>query len=250
MEYRNIFLNPIFWNYFVSIMEVEKSWKCNFSPNILLNNISVDAALYDGNSILKYRRLGAREWMMNDTLWTTTVINACREIAESRSGHFSKVLREYHMLDALADFVEHINCFHKVATIMAGKGQKMPLIQNFLHLHDIDKLDPIMLVGYSEKFEDGKDTLLWNVCVERHIQVNVHHQGNHLWHKKCSKNCTDAKEQALQEMVCDKVSRRLQKNLNGVVGDKMWDVDMQYFNGLPQEWMSKAVELMRQMKLH
>ncbi|KAL1471604.1 hypothetical protein MTO96_039855, partial [Rhipicephalus appendiculatus] len=49
-------------------------------------------------------------------------------------------------------------------------------------IHDIDKLDPIMLAGYSERWEDTKHTALWHVCVRSHFSINTHRQQNELWH--------------------------------------------------------------------
>ncbi|KAH9365589.1 hypothetical protein HPB48_009203 [Haemaphysalis longicornis] len=92
-------------------------------------------------------------------------------------------------------------------------------------VHDVDKLDPIMLVGYCERWEDIRDTALWRACLESHYALNTHHQQNELWHYK-----DDEKEKqrechkALPELLCDKSSRCLQKELNGIVSSKMWSV--------------------------
>ncbi|KAL1443835.1 hypothetical protein MTO96_045805 [Rhipicephalus appendiculatus] len=111
--------------------------------------------------------------------------------------------------------------------------------------HDIDKLDPIMLAGYSERWEDKKDTALWHACLESHYSLNTHHQQNELWHLEDS----DDKEcwKALPELLCDKSSRSLQKELNGVVSPDMWTVQTQFYLGMPEVWLERVTRMAAQL---
>lgn len=231
-----------------------QSWKCNFSDDILIRNLEKDATLYEDDTILRKRRLGVLKWVKNDKQWITVVLGACKEIANNHVGMYSEQLKKLHLLEALDDFVEHLNCFYTVASKMESKGYKVkPLSQQSSQIHDIDKIDPIMLVGYSERFEDNRITSVWNECVNRHTHVNPHHQAHCLWQGNCCNEtdcskCEEIVDKALTEMVCDKVSRKLQKNLHGKVSEDMWDVDEAYFQGLPQKWLYKAFSIMEKMK--
>lgn len=236
-------------------MEVRaKSWKCNFPPEILFKNIKKDAAMYEDDTILFKRRHGILHWLKNETQWINLILGACKEIANGQKGSYSLQLQNLNLLEALDDFVEHLNCFHVVAEIMASKGKPVkPLSQDSSQVHDMDKLDPIMLVGYSERFEDNQVTSVWDACVDRHVHVNPHHQAHCLWRNSCCNGdtcsyCEDLVDKALSEMVCDKVSRRLQKNFNGTISKDMWDVDLLYYKGLPRQWLDKALDIMEEMK--
>ncbi|XP_054718091.1 uncharacterized protein LOC129227540 isoform X2 [Uloborus diversus] len=249
----HVFQDPTFWKHFKNKV-MEKSWKCNFPPQILIDNIQEDSMLYKDPSVFERRRKGVLPWAKNDTQWVQVLLGACQELARGRSGPYSQQLSKLHVLEALEDFVEHLNCFNTVAMVMASEGQPVkPLSQDSSQVHDIDKLDPIMLVGYSERFEDQVSTSVWQKCVERHTLVNPHHQAHCMWHDchcmpPCVANCEKLRSKALREMVCDKVSRRLQKTLNGTLSKDMWDVELTYFDGLPQEWLDRAESMMQGMK--
>lgn len=252
MVVTHVFKDPAFWQHFQHQVQL-RSWKCNFPSDILFKELEKDAVLYHNDTILRKRRQGIMNWMKNDTQWITLILGACKEIADGTVGENCQHLKKLHLLEALDDFVEHLNCFYTVATEMALKGKTVkPLSQDSSQIHDIDKLDPVMLTGYSERFEDNKVTSLWDACVDRHTHVNPHHQAHCLWQDNCCNdtcgNCEDIMEKALSEMVCDKVSRRLQKNLNGVISDDMWNVDLIFFNGLPQNRLDQALNIMKNMK--
>ncbi|GIY79408.1 uncharacterized protein CEXT_801 [Caerostris extrusa] len=209
------------------------------------------------------------------------LFGACDESASQRTGPHSQVLKTLHIFDAFRDFTDHINCFYAVASTMSKLGEVVRPVNQFSyeingidnmddmlltsalpmddkmdqhaseysHIHDIDKLDPVMLVGYSERFEDNIVTSLWDLCVERHVRMNPHHQGHNLWHDLEEDELSrDIRADALREMVCDKVSRRVQKNLNGVMSKDMWDVEIIYYKGLPEDWMENADRIMTLMK--
>ncbi|GFT32036.1 uncharacterized protein NPIL_671681 [Nephila pilipes] len=249
----HIFNDPTFWKFFKLHIQ-SKAWNCNFPTNLLMDTLEEDSNLYMNDTLFRQRRHGALKWVHNDTLWITLVLGACKEIANNLPGIHTKELRDLHMMEAFEDYVDHIDYFSKVASVMKAKGQTVHVFsQDFSHIHDIDKLDPIMMVGYSERFEDNVSTSVWNQCVERHTTVNPHHQAHCLWHDCCLDKkgcffCDDIRIKALREMVCDKVSRRVQKNLGGHMSDKMWDVEVTYFKGLSEEWLQKAMELMHSLK--
>lgn len=248
----HVFKDPAFWQHFQHEVQL-KSWKCIFPSDILTRDMEKDSALYSDDTILKKRRQGVIKWIENDAQWITIILGACKEIANGEIGIYSQQLKTLHLLEAFDDFVEHLNCFYTVASIMKSKGQEVKaLSQHSSQIHDIDKLDPVMLVGYSERFEDNQITSVWEECVNRHTHINPHHQAHCLWQENCCnetcKKCQQIEDRALAEMVCDKVSRRLQKNLNGAVGEDMWNVDVMYFNGLPQKWLDKALKILDSMK--
>lgn len=248
----HVFQNPEFWQLFQFQVQ-RQSWKCNFPADILFQELEKDATLYNDDAIFRSRRQGILNWIKNDTQWINLILGACKEIADGVMGNNCLQLKKLHLLDVLDDFVEHLNCFYTVAVEMRSKGYNVTaLSQDSSAIHDIDKLDPIMMVGYSERFEDNQVTSVWDACVDRHIKVNPHHQGHCLWQENCCNNscgnCQNIMEKALREMVCDKVSRRLQKNLNGVMSDDMWNVDLIFFKGLPEDWLSKALEIITHMK--
>lgn len=259
---KHIFHNPDFWHHFETQVR-SKFIYGNFAPYLLLKTFEKDKALYDDNSIFRKRRLNGIEFVKNDSLWIDIVLGACKEYANGVRGPYSKKLQDTHILDAFEDYVAHLDYFQQVASVMASKGEEVHVFsQNSSEVHDIDKLDPAMLVGYSERFEDQRETSVWNVCVERHTKVNPHHQAHCLWHDCCQilksgnscrssgsdNSCENARNKALREMVCDKVSRRLQKNLGGQMSNDMWNVEAEYFKGIPEVWVDKAVQLMQSMK--
>ncbi|CAL1282790.1 unnamed protein product [Larinioides sclopetarius] len=250
----HIFNDPTFWKYFKNQV-LSKAWNCNFSPSLLTDTLEKDAKLYRNDSVFRQRRTGSLKWVHNDTLWITLVIGACKELANKRQGVYSKELKDLHMLEAFEDFVDHIDYFYKVASVMKSKGHPVHVFgQNSSKIHDIDKLDPVMMVGYSERFEDNVTTSVWNHCVDRHTTVNSHHQAHCLWHDCCQEEvsgctfCGDIRTKALCEMVCDKVSRRVQKNLGGHLSNEMWDVEEAFFKGLPEDYLEKAMEMLQQLK--
>ncbi|KAG8184721.1 hypothetical protein JTE90_019325 [Oedothorax gibbosus] len=386
----NIFLNSAFFHHFQKQILAE-SWKCDFKADILLDNFNRDRELYKDDTIFKQRRERVIPWIDNPHQWNTVILEACRELALQRPSIHSKVLEDLHILEALKDFVEHIQYFYTVASTMSVQGYSFqPLSQNSSKIHDLDKIDPIMLLGYSERFEDNASTSVWDLCVDRHVHVNPHHQVHAIWHnpseevmklysvgdstcrhcgvhdisyrnysedltacrhymennstwkylnkdstscgfrmeneatwklcmkdrntwrycndtnvrehndedtfawslcneddiawKHCNKvdtplvvfnehsnverQCNEGRDcnkvaidlneggsvlthcrvEALREMVCDKVARRLQKTLKGVSSSDMWDVEVAFFDGLPDEWMKKASIMMKKLK--
>lgn len=257
----HILKEPKFWDVFSHEVQDKKSWKCAFPADIIKNNIIEDALLYDDDTIFYKRRQGVAEWIGNDTMWSTIVLGACKELAEKTHGEFVQKLENLHLLEALADFVDHINYFYEVASIMRSRGEEVLVLSpDASPIHDIDKLDPIMLVGYSERFEDNRNTSLWLACLDRHTCKNPHHQAHCMWRDCCRcgtaatnntkvcMGCDNVRSIALREMVCDKVSRRLQKNLDGEVSENMWDTDMNFYEGLSAQWIDKASALLKHLK--
>lgn len=352
MDRTNIFLDGTFFHHFQEQVLAE-SWKCDFPTDILLDNFNRDCELYKDDTIFKQRRKGIIPWIDNPHQWNKVILETCRELALQSPNIHSKLLQDLHLLEALKDFVEHLHYFYMVASTMSLQGYSFqPMSQHSSKIHDLDKLDPIMLLGYSERFEDNASTSVWDMCVDRHVHVNPHHQVHAIWrnpseedvklytvgdsghsnkdsssfgyctkdftdcryHMECERTtkvyCNDAnllehctedssawvlfngdgiarkltnkgdstlkvfnddrycnkdaidlrhftdgetalrhcRVDALREMVCDKVSRRLQKTLQGVVTCDMWDVEAAFFDGLPDEWMKKASMMMKTLK--
>lgn len=249
MNKNQIFHDFFFWQHFQKQVQ-NKFWKCDFSNNTLLDTLTPDSKLYKDDAIFLKRRQNVLIWLENESQWETIILGACAEAASQRLGPHCQILKNLHVLEAFSDFAEHLNCFYSVASTMSIQGEVVQAVSQYSsEVHDIDKLDPVMLVGYSERFEDNISTSVWDMCVERHIRVNPHHQGHEVWHTMDEDDSTrNIKAAALREMVCDKVSRRMQKNLNGVQCKDMWNVDTVFFQGLPQDWMDKADGLMRIMK--
>ncbi|CAL1274865.1 unnamed protein product, partial [Larinioides sclopetarius] len=250
MDRKQIFHDPFFWQHFQKQVQ-NKYWKCDFSNNLLLDSLTRDSKLYKDDTVFTKRRQNIITWLDNESQWETIILGACAESASQRLGPHSQILKNLHILEAFTDFTEHLNCFYSVASTMSIQGQVVqPVSQYSSQVHDIDKLDPAMLVGYSERFEDNIATSLWDLCVDRHVRVNPHHQGHNVWHSLDEdESSRNIRIEALREMVCDKVSRRMQKNLNGVICKDMWNVDIVFFQGLPQGWMDKADDIMKLMKL-
>ncbi|GIY03537.1 hypothetical protein CEXT_92981 [Caerostris extrusa] len=250
----HIFNNLTFWNYFETQV-LTKAWKCDFPPNLLTDTLNKDAELYTDDSVFQKRRRWILKLVQNDTMWITFVLGACKELANKHKGPYSKELNELHMMEPFQDFVDHIGFFYKVASIMKSRGQTVHVYgQDSSKIHDIDKLDPIMMIGYSERFEDNVTTSVWNHCVDRHTTVNRHHQAHCLWHDCCTNEneeytcCDDMRTKAVREMICDKVSRRVQKGLGGRLTEDMWNVEEAYFKGLTEDWVVKAMDMMHSMR--
>lgn len=252
---KHILNDPDFWHPFETQVR-SKSIFCNFPSDLLSDTFEKDSTLYNNDTVFKKRRMGAMKWVKNDALWIKVVLGACKEYADGVPGPYSKQLQDIHILDAFEDYMAHLDYFQQVASVMASKGEQVHVFsQNSSEVHDIDKLDLVMLVGYSERFEDLRVTSVWDTCVERHTTGNPHHQVHCLWHDCCrisegseNDSCENVRNKALREMVCDKVSRRLQKNLDGQMSDEMWDVELEYFAGIPEVWVDKADQLMQSMK--
>ena len=153
-----------------------KTWQCSFPEDVL--NVQQDIRLYeDDPTIFLSRRSVVRRWLRNSTEWAEIIYGASKELAND-DHYYSRLLQQYNMLEALRDFIVHTRYFHEVSNLMNPVFIKS---QNYSVIHDIDKLDPVMLAGYSERFEDNKKTSLWDRCVYRHTHINPHHQQHYIW---------------------------------------------------------------------
>lgn len=55
---------------------------------------------------------------------------------------------------------------------------------------------------------------------------------------------------AMPELLCDKVSRKLQKELGGNVCDAMWHLERRFFIGMPDCYFACAERLAKEMMEH
>lgn len=229
------------------VIEIKKSWEGVLPFQLIEDTLEEDRKLYDDDKLFLLRRNLAKTFT-NDKQWSELILNAFWEIVCGREGEAILKIRNSGLYNPFYDFVEHINYFETVKEIMENRRERVYIFgYNDTSIHDIDKIHPVMLIAYAEKFEDGKDTLLWNKCVQNHVNVNYHHQGNTLW-KEESSCCEKLRNVALPEMICDKVSRRVQKDLNGKTDETMWDVEPKYFDGLPSSWLSKVNTTLSKLK--
>ncbi|XP_023217513.1 uncharacterized protein LOC111619919 [Centruroides sculpturatus] len=236
-----------FENSFKDAVEVKKSWDNLFPFTILDDLLEKDSKLYENDEIVRCRRNSAKN-LSNAKQWSQMVTGAFWEIVNGQEDKAVREFRKLGLYNSLYDFVHHIKYFETVKKVMEERGERVYIFgRSRCSIHDIDKLHPIMLVGYAEKFDDHKDTLLWQVTLEKHIKMNPHHQGNRLWSNE-NNYSDDLKYVALGEMICDKVSRRLQKDLKGKLDEDMWNVDIKYFDGLPPYWLAKALEILNKLK--
>lgn len=196
----------------------------------------------EGRIHMKHRRKAAVRLRRNPERWSRLVLAGLRELATNSPGPATATLRHAGLFSAFQDFAVHIHYFQVTKKIMESAGVVVSVSANgSSSVHDVDKLDPIMLVGYCERWEDIRDTALWRACLESHYALNTHHQQNELWHykdgeKEKQREC----HKALPELLCDKSSRCLQKELNGIVSSKMWSVEPQFYLGMPEEWFDRA----------
>lgn len=228
------------------------AWKVErFDSLTSLDAYSADVWHYpveDERIRMKQRRDTALRLRSKPKLWSTLAFAALKELASDSPGHAVATLDHSGLLAAFKDFAAHTHYFQVTRNLMESAGVKVSITANASScIHDIDKLDPIMLAGYSERWEDVRDTALWHVCVDSHFALNTHHQQNELWH---SEDCDDKEQEcwkALPELLCDKASRKLQKELKGVVSPEMWTVETQFYLGMPEVWLKCARQMAEQL---
>uniref|UniRef100_A0A224Y8G1 Uncharacterized protein n=1 Tax=Rhipicephalus zambeziensis TaxID=60191 RepID=A0A224Y8G1_9ACAR len=229
-----------------------KVWKVDkFDTLTSLDAYSEDVRHYpveDDRIRMKKRRHAALRLRSNPERWSRIALNAMRELATDSSGPAVANLVQSGFLAAFKDFAVHTRYFQLTKNLMESAGITVFVAGHASSsIHDIDKLDPIMLAGYSERWEDTKHTALWHVCVGSHFSINTHHQQNELWHLEDSDDKERRCWKALPEVLCDKASRKLQKELNGVVSPDMWEVDKKFYLGMPEVWLDRVTRMAKQL---
>lgn len=236
------------WTQLVVDIVDKRAWKVNsFDSLTSLDAYSEDVRHYpveDERIRMRQRRCAALRLRSKPERWSRLVLDALCELATDSPGSSVATLAQSGLLAVFTDFATHIHYFQVTRSMMESAGVPVYVTANASSsTHDIDKLDPIMLVGYSERWEDKRDTALWNACLESHYSLSPHHQQHKLWHAEES----DHKEQdcwkALSELVCDKASRKLQKQLRGTVSPDMWTMDTQFYVGMPEVWLKRAIKM-------
>lgn len=242
MTSSHILLQPNFWKSFVNSV-TDKKWKCPYiSVDVIEDSFDKDALQYTDKSIYTKRRKGVLEIYKNndDSVWISIILGACKEVIDNSHSENVKILKDLHIYEAFKDYLDHLDYFYKTAEIIDKKCREKILTDlNIIPIHDLDKIGPAMLVGYSERFEDQKNTSLWELTVDHHIKRNPHHQGHCLWHEDYDK----LRDVSLKEMVCDKSSRKVQKEHNGIFSDEMFNSDLKFYNGLPKKYLDEAIRL-------
>ncbi|KAL3238804.1 hypothetical protein MRX96_021834 [Rhipicephalus microplus] len=175
---------------------------------------------------MKQRRNDALRLRENPESWSRLALDAFKELAMNSPGSAVAILDQSGFRAAFNDFVVHTRYFQLTKNLMESAGVKVFVAGHVSSsIHDIDKLDPIMLTGYGERWEDTKHTALWRVCVQSHFSLNTHHQQNKLWYlEDYDDKDIECCMKALPELLCDKASRKLQKELDVVVSPAMWDL--------------------------
>nr|XP_037286332.1 uncharacterized protein LOC119179369 [Rhipicephalus microplus] len=258
------------WEQLVTDIVDRQAWKVeSFDSLATLDGYCEDVRHYpvENERIrMNQRRDAALRLRSNPGRWSRIALDALRELAVDSLGPAVAILAQSGFLAAFEDFAVHTRYFQVTRNLMESAGITVFVSGHASSsIHDVDKLDPIMLAGYSERWEDGKDTSLWRACLESHYSLNPHHQQHELWHADDSDDkcvCTPGKERfklkersswreecwkALPELLCDKSSRRLQKELDGVVSREMWTVQSQFYSGMPDVWLERATKMAAQL---
>ncbi|XP_054927377.1 uncharacterized protein [Dermacentor andersoni] len=242
----NPFVEPeisCFWTTLVRDITEKQAWRVKAfddSSERLLDAYSED----EERIRMKHRRDAALKLRADPGRWSRLVLAGLRELAADAAGPGTAAIVRTGLLHAFQDFATHIRYFQITRGLMEAAGMAVPLTANASSsVHDVDKLDPVMLAGYCERWEDVRDTALWHACLEYHYAINTHHQQNELWHMEEGETKEEQCCRALPELLCDKASRKLQKELNGVVSSTMWSVETQFYLGIPDKWFDRALEM-------
>ncbi|XP_076325583.1 uncharacterized protein LOC143233331 [Tachypleus tridentatus] len=229
-----------FWDTFYESIVVKQQWK---------SDVEADS--------------DNRKWSQlkdNNDHWSILVYNACWELSHRKEDHGVMEFQRLGLKSVLMDYVLHLHYFYLVSSLMQQKGFRVDVQgHNNSDIHDIDKLDPLMLAGYTHRFVNNQETALWNSCLQSHLTKNPHHETHPIWHQdfcphtsqsrnNCS-HCENERGKALNEMTCDKVSRRVQKELQGEISDKMWDIELYWFSSLPLKWQKRVEKIVQRMKI-
>lgn len=250
-----LLLEPRFqeiWEQLVIDIVDRQAWKVESFDNLTsLESYSEDVRHYSFENErirMKQRREAALRLRSNPERWSRLALDALRELAADSPGPAVAALAQSGLLGAFKDFAVHTRHFQVTRNMMESAGVTVFVAGHASSsMHDIDKLDPIMLVGYSERWDDRKDTALWHTCLESHYSLNTHHQQHELWHAEDSDDKEMKCWKALPELLCDKSSRCLQKELNGVVSPDMWTVQTQFYLGMPEVWLDRVTRMAEQL---
>lgn len=220
---------------------IEHAWLVKAFDDFKMEDYENDLELYPAEMREKVmaRRRKALEVRANPDRWVDLCSRALIEIGDMVEGPATAEIEKWGVLDSLTDFVVHMFYFHGAKTIMEkALGRSINVLGNYgSTIHDVDKLDPIMLVGFTERWTDQIDTGLWRACIANHYKINVHHQENDSWDSPNQEFLFDR----TLEMVCDKSSRTIQKT--GADPIQMWDLTPRFYKGAPEYWMKKAAEI-------
>lgn len=240
------------WEQLLTDIVDRQAWKVeSFDSLAALDGYCEDVRHYpvENERIRMKQRRDAALWLRsNPGRWSRIALDALRELAAESAGPAVAILVQSGFLAAFKDFAVHTRYFQVTRNLMESAGITVFVSGHASSsIHDVDKLDPIMLAGYSERWEDKKDTSLWRACLESHYSLNPHHQQHELWHAEDSDDKERECWKALAELLCDKSSRRLQKELDGVVSPEMWTVQTQFYSGMPDVWLERVTKMAAQL---
>lgn len=197
------------WSQLVEDIQCKQAWRVStFDGPDFMGRFASDFHMYsteEERNRLANRRRKALELRADPAKWSQTCLDAMKELSENTPGAAVELLKDFDVLESFIDFTEHMHYFDATRTLMQDAGERVSVLGHLDTLtHDIDKLDPVMLAGFSERWTDNKTTGLWAACIASHYAINVHHQQNPIW-------ATDRDEEiykALSELYCDKCSRK------------------------------------------
>lgn len=232
------------WSQLVEDIQHKQAWKVSaFDGPDFMGRFADDLTMYtteEERARISERRSKALELCADPAKWSQTCLDAMKELSENTPGSAVELLTNFGVLESFVNFTEHMHYFDVTRKLMQDAGESVVVLANLdTRTHDIDKLDPIMLAGFSERWTDNKTTGLWDACIVSHYKINVHHQQNPLWN-------TDQDEdiyKALSELYCDKCSRCLQKALKGQPDLAMWEVPDRFYMDMPKLWLERTREL-------
>ncbi|KAL3238802.1 hypothetical protein MRX96_021832 [Rhipicephalus microplus] len=240
------------WEQLLADIVDRQAWKVErFDSLATLDGYCEDVRHYPVENeriCMKQRRDAALRLKSNPERWSRITLDALRELAVDSPGPAVAILAQSGFLAAFEDFAVHTRYFQVTRNLMESAGITVFVSGHASSsIHDVDKLDPIMLAGYSERWEDGKDTSLWRACLESHYSLNPHHQQHQLWHAEDSDDKERDCWKALSELLCDKSSRRLQKELDRVVSPEMWTLQTQFYSGMSDVWLERVKKMAAQL---
>lgn len=169
----HILKNVEYWKPLIRDIETKERWTCcALAINLLRETREIDEALYSDPKLFRERRDGVLNIYENpdgEETWNNLVIGAFEELKDQREGPNVQRFKQLHIFNELLDYFIHLDFFYKTGERIDRKlGKKIITDLNKILIHDLDKINPVMLIGYAEKFNDNVTTSLWNIAVKHH----------------------------------------------------------------------------------
>lgn len=196
------------------------------------------------------------EFHRNPTRWSLLCINGLVQAitvnhrrSYERIDYLAKIESELVVKQMFIETVAHMYTFYLTRYWMYRSKNVCPILKR---VHEIDRFDPIMLVAYTERYQDGVHTRLFEKCSDLHHAQNVHYQSHYSWQEEddiinAMQHCSLSddvhqgdKENYLLEMICCMASRRFAEN--GIAD--MWKASAIDYQGLPSKWMDRVIDVL------